>query len=480
MSPRRSQVVAAGAIVIALLGGTLNLWRLAGAPVHEPRGSIATGAGASSLEPSTEGPGARGGPLHRVLVGASTGLPIASPLLAARIPSAILALLLTLAVYLLAATESRIRCGWLAATALASIPGWLAAARSAEPDMTLTFFVASAVMSFAMIERNGPENAWRLAFWLSTLGGSLIAGPAGLALPLAVIAAHTGGGRSEPGAGLDLPRRRQRMRDTAAALALRAGLPAVLALALLVHGLAGTTARPNLLAPAVLAAGPEVIATGIVSRVSALLAALGPGLLPWCLTAPAVIGWLRQDRPLHGLPRLATVWFGIGLVAFLLAGDPSLLLTCLPAAALLFGLVLGPGPEGTKLRKRATVGWILGTVPPLAVGLSGLSAVLLPGSEAVWLGWLPTTSAARVNEALSVLRAAPVITATASAIAVVGSLLAALQAWGAHWLRASVPLVAALTVLFLGLRVPVEQAETNRRDRAVSEAPASATAAEGR
>ncbi len=475
MSPRRSQVVAAGAIVIALLGGTLNLWRLAGAPVHEPRGSIATGAGASSLEPSTEGPGARGGPLHRVLVGASTGLPIASPLLAARIPSAILALLLTLAVYLLAATESRIRCGWLAAAALASSPGWLAAARSAESDMALTFFVAAAVLSFAMIERNGPENAWRLAFWLSTLGASLIAGPAGLVLPLAVIIAHTGGGRSEPGAGLDLPRRIQRVRDTAGALALRIGLPAVLASGLLVVGLSGTIIRS-----ALLAAGPEDIATGVVSRVAALLAALGPGLLPWCLTAPAVIGWLWQDRPLHGLPRLATVWFGTGLLAFLLAGHPPLLLICLPAAALLFGLVLGPGPEGTKLRRRAAVGWILGAVPPLAVGLSGLSAVLLPGSEAVWLNWLPSSSAARVTEALSVLRAAPVITGAASAIAVVGSLLAALQAWGAHWLRASVPLVAALTVLFLGLRVPVEQAEADRRDRAVSEAPASATAAEGR
>lgn len=472
---RRSLVVTAGAVVVALLGASLNLWRLADAPLDGGHRALRAGDRSELVEPPTEEPGPRNAPLHRLLVRASNGLPGSSPQLANRIPSAILALLLTLAVYLLAATESRIRCGWLAAAALASSPWWLSAARGAEPDMSLAFFVAGSVMSFAMIERDGPQTFWRLAFWLSTLGGTLIAGPVGLALPLAVIAAYAGGGRSEPGAGLDVRGRVQRIRKAADGLALRSGLAAVVALALLGHGLAGSLAGPDLRA-----AASGRLTDEALSRVPVLLAALGPGILPWCLIAPAVMGWLRQDRPLHGLPRLATIWVGIGLLAFLIGGDPALLLASLPAAALLFGLVLGPGPEGTRLRRWAAIGWILGAVPPLGLGILGLAAVLLPGSEAPWLPALPATAAARVVDTLAILRESPVTTATTSAIAVVGALLAAIQARGAHWLRASVPLVAALAALFVGLRVPVQQAEAGRGEVPAIESPGGGAKAGGR
>src|SRR6185369_6370806 len=85
------------------------------------------------------------------------------------------------------------------------------------------------------------------------------------------------------------------------------------------------------------------------------------GALPWSLLAPAVAWWAWRSRPLDATTRYLVVWFFTIIALFSIASSKRsvYILPAYPAAALLFGRILGPGPEGEGPRRLAAHGFRL-------------------------------------------------------------------------------------------------------------------------
>lgn len=372
---------------------------------------------------------------------------------ATRLPSATLAIVMVLAVYFFAASASRIRSGWLSAIALATSFEWLRAARTARVDMTFSVLFAGALLLFARILQDGPTPTRRFAFWALLAAATLTKGPIGLVLPLVVIVVFATMGSAS------------NVRTTLRELRTDIGLPAVLLVTGAWYGAAFAIGGEPFLETHVLRENvfrvldAERFGSGHSHGPFYLFGQFFLGAFPWSLSLPAVAWWLWEQRPLDETRRFLVTWFVVVFAFFLIPDSKRgvYLLPAYPPGALLFGLVLGPGPEGARPRALAAAGWLAGCAVLAVLGLAGLViASGLPIDDLI-LPRLRPHEATEVAAALATLRANLVQTIAASLLALLCGLAAAANAPGAHWLRASVPLVVGLVVALGGLVAPVER-----------------------
>lgn len=388
-----------------------------------------------------------------------------------RLPSATLGVLLTLAVYAFAASVSRIRCGWLSTIALMFSFEWLRAARTARVDMTFSAFFSGALLLFSSMKRTGVTPLKCLGFYGALTAATLTKGPVGLLLPLLVIlvyAATTPLSREDdaPPAGrarfvLDTFREIHALPGIAAVV----GVSAVWYLAAYASGgdafLETHALRENVFR--VLDA--DRFSSGHSHGFFYLFGQFFLGAFPWSLSFPAVGWWLWRSRPLDETQRFLLVWFLVVFVFFLIPDSKRgvYLLPAYPAAALLFGLVLGPGPEGDSQRRVAAWGWLGACLVLALIGFAGVVVASgLPIEDAI-LPRLRPHEARETAAAIAALREHPLWTAGAGALVLVMSAAAGINAPGAHWLRASVPLVVALAATLGGLVAPVERSIATTR-----------------
>lgn len=395
--------------------------------------------------------------------------------LAARSPSAVLATLLTLAVYAFAAGVSRIRCGWLSAIALIFSFEWLRAARTARVDMTFTAFLSSALLLYAVMKRSGFTMGRLVLFYSALAAATLTKGPVALVLAALVLGTDALLSPSDDADSASaLSRAARRLAEASRELRALPGAAAVLmvsgawyAAAYAVGGDAFVemhALRENVFR--VLDA--DRFSSGHSHGPLYLFGQLFLGAFPWSLSLPAIAWWLWRDRPLDPMRRYLVVWFVVVFVFFLVPDSKRgvYLLPAYPAGALLFGLVLGPGPEGAPQRRLAAWGWLAGC---LVLGILGLAGLMV-ASGVPFEGWilphLRPHEAREVAASLDALRDRAWWTTGASALVLAASAGAAINAPGAHWLRASVPLVVALATALVGLVAPVERAIANGRSLA--------------
>jgi len=157
--------------------------------------------------------------------------------------------------------------------------------------------------------------------------------------------------------------------------------------------------------------------------------------------------------------RYLVVWF-VGVIVFysIPASKRSVyILPAYPAAALLLGLVLGPGPEGDGPRRIA--GWaLLASAAGLAlVALVALLVVLGVPFDVLLAPLLEPKDQQGVVAALDALREHGWLVAGAALAILAGAAGTAVAAPGAHWLRASVAFTVALVALYAGIVAPVER-----------------------
>lgn len=380
-----------------------------------------------------------------------------------RMPSALLGVTITLLVYFFAASVSRIRCGWLSSIALLFSFEWLRAARTARVDMTFTAFVSGALLLFAVMQRSGFTRARCIGFWLALAAATLTKGPAGLVLPLLVVFAYAA---ISPNPDTEAPLGIVgRLRKTLADLGALPGLAGVLLVTGAWYAAAYATQGDAFLETHALRENlfrvidADRYASGHSHGFFYLFGQFFLGAFPWSLSAPAVAWWLWRGRPLDDTQRFLVVWFLV-IFAFFLVPDSKrgvYLLPAYPAAALLFGLVLGPGPEGESQRRLAAWGWLVGSLALALIGLAGIVVASGLPIEDVVLPRLRPHEASEAAASIAMLREHALVTAGAGALILVCSAAAGLNAPGAHWLRASVPLVVALATTLGVLVAPVER-----------------------
>ncbi len=109
--------------------------------------------------------------------------------LAARLPSALAALITLVATWFLGRTWLGRSGGLMAATVLATSPLFIASARFANPDSLLTALVTATVACHALANRGG-GGSWMIPAALFSGLAMLGKGPVGLALPGAIVVAH--------------------------------------------------------------------------------------------------------------------------------------------------------------------------------------------------------------------------------------------------------------------------------------------------
>jgi 4-amino-4-deoxy-L-arabinose transferase-like glycosyltransferase len=349
---------------------------------------------------------------------------------------------------------------------------WIRAARIARVDMTLTFFLVAALLCFAVIVRNGPTRARLVVFYGSIAAATLGKGPVGVALPLFVVVLYAlvsplapGGGPADGSLVARLLARVRNAWTTLVALRPVHGLAAVLVVVGSWYVAAWAIGGNEFFVKHVLKENlfrvidPERLDTGHEHGPFYLPPHFLVGALPWSLLAPSVAWWLWRQRPLDPTLRYLVVWF-VGVIVFysIPASKRSVyILPAYPAAALLLGLVLGPGPEGEGPRKLA--GWaLLASAAGLAlVALVALLVVLGVPFDALLRPLLEPKDQQGVGAALAALREHGWIVAGAALAMLAGAAGTAVAAPGAHWLRASVAFTVALVALYAGVVAPVER-----------------------
>lgn len=394
--------------------------------------------------------------------------------LAARLPSATLGILATLAVFLFGATVSRVRSGWLAALILATSFEWIRASRTARVDMTLTFFLAGALLCFALLQHRqrsmAAEAAQRGAIWLRGLfwaflaAGTLTKGPVAIVLPMLVIGIWAWTGPVEPSALTPRSLRLGKLRSTLRDLRVLRGFGVILPLVGIWYvvgwWIGGTEflVRHALMENILRVLDAERLGSGHIHGPFYMVAHLFLGFLPWSFLAAPVGYWLWKERPLDETTRFLVVWFLVIFVFFLIPESKRgvYLLPAFPAMALLCGRTLGPGPEGETPRR--LVAWQFNGIAVFAMLISfiTLTAFLIP-LENLLNPILRPRDLQGTKAALDGLRAGGVFT-FASAMAILGA--AALVIWqarGAHWLRASFPMAALLGLLIVTIALPAER-----------------------
>ncbi len=391
--------------------------------------------------------------------------------LSTRTPSAVLAILMTLAVYAFAATASRIRCAWLSAIALSFSFEWLRAARTARVDMTFAAFCAGALLLYAVMDRYGVTRARCIAFYVALAAATLTKGPVGLLLPLLVVLVYAATSPAPAPENRTVSSRATRILQAFREIRIVPGVAAVLAVTSVWYIAAFATGGDAFLETHALRENvfrvldADRFASGHSHGLFYLFGQFFLGAFPWSACVPAIALWLWRGRPLDDTQRFLVVWFLVVFAFFLIPDSKRgvYLLPAYPAAALLFGLVLGPGPEGATERRLAAWGWLLGCLVLGVVGLTGVVVASGLPLESLILPRLRPHEAVEVAASIEALRAHALWTACAGALVVLAAGGAAANALGAHWLRASVPLVISLAVTFGGLVAPVERSIAETR-----------------
>lgn len=398
--------------------------------------------------------------------------------LTVRLPSTALGIALTLAVFFFGAAVGRIRSGWLAALILATTFEWIRGARTARVDMTLTAFLAGALLLFAWLRHRErtrqipPSPLARVGFFLLLAAGTLTKGPVAIVLPLLVIVvwAWSAPLRTDPEGPAPWRLRVRNVRTVLDELRLFRGLALAAALVgawyLAAWNIGGTDflVRHALMENILRVLDAERLGSGHVHGPFYMVVHLFLGFLPWSFLAPPIAFWLWRQRPLDETTRLLVVWAAVIFVFFLIPESKRgvYYLPAYPPLALLAGLTLGPGPEGALPRR--IVAWQFSGIAAVAASAAflALSAFLAP-IEGVITPLLKPRDAAGVVAALDGIRSGGIPTFVA-ALSITG--LAALVVWqarGAHWLRASFPLAALLVALIAGIVLPAERGIAHSR-----------------
>jgi 4-amino-4-deoxy-L-arabinose transferase-like glycosyltransferase len=342
---------------------------------------------------------------------------------ALRLPSALMATGLVLVVHALGRRLVSRRAGLLAATAFASTFLVVSLARRARVDMTLSFFVCTALLLFlAEFEAHAADpssrrSAWRVAgFWTALALATLTKGPLGAILPWLVIGPYL------------LLRRR---------LSFLRTLCPLWGIAILVVG-AGSWYAYGLATRG----GEFGFRTFLMENILMFMGSEGGGGhqhgffyfvpnyalfgMPWSLFLPAAaFAALRRARRGGAAEPLVLplVWFAAMFLFFSVASGKrsDYLLPLMPAAALLVGALVADPGEDRVIRRLwtgtaavvAVVGLVV--VALVATAVSPSSAAWLPASAREYLkreGAAATTSA---------LRSSPVALVTVLACAVLAS-----------------------------------------------------------
>jgi len=395
--------------------------------------------------------------------------------LSTRLPSATLSIAAALLVYAFGAWTGRLRSGWLAAIALVLSFEWMRAARIARVDMTLTFFLFAALLLFAVMDRAGVTRLRLLLFYACIAAATLGKGPVGIAIPAAVVAVYAAVrpvddpdspvGLAPGAAGAGWRARVRNVVATARALAPVKGVLAVVAIVGAWYAAALWIGGDDFFVKQVLKENvfrvidPERLDTGHAHGPLYFLPNFLLGALPWSLFAPAIAWWLWRMRPVDATTRYLVVWFLTVIGVFTVASSKRsvYILPAYPAAALLFGRVLGPGPEGEGPRRLAAFGLRIGAVAVAALGVAGLvlaSGVPIAGA----IGrFLQPDDAQGLAAAVDSLVAQRWLALLAGALAIAGAVGAMREAPGAHWFRGSAALAVGLLAVYGGIAAPVER-----------------------
>jgi 4-amino-4-deoxy-L-arabinose transferase-like glycosyltransferase len=480
MSRRVSFLV--GALAVAALAAAVNLPGISDQPFYtkgEPREAMVVwemahdGGLVLPLRNGTEIPSKP--PFFHWLALVSSNLLGGVTELGVRLPSAVLATLATVAVFAFGAWTGRLRSGALAATSLLLSFEWLRAARSARVDMTLTFFLTGAFLLFGVMDRSGVTRARLVLFYACVVAASLGKGPVGIALPAAVVLAYAAirppgdpGSRVGRIEGAGAGTLHDRWRSVVATVRDLAPLPGLAAVLLVVGGwyaaalwIGGDSffVKQVLKENVFRVIDPERLDTGHAHGPLYFLPGFFLGALPWSLLAPAIAWWIWRARPVDATTRYLVTWFFVVIGLFSVASSKRTvyILPAYPAAALLFGSVLGPGPEGVPQRRLAAAGFLLGAAAIALVGLAGL--VLAAGLPvASWISpWLEAHDAQGLEAAVRSLLRQRWLALGAAAVSIATALAAAREAPGAHWLRGTMLLAVSMVVLLGGVVAPVER-----------------------
>lgn len=483
----RSVSFLAGALAIAVLAAAVNLPGISDQPFYtkgEPREAMVVwemahdGGLVLPLRNGTEIP-SKPPFFHWLGLASSKALGSVSEL-SVRLPSAVLGTLGTVAVYAFGAWTGRLRSGALAATSLLLSFEWLRAARSARVDMTLTFFLTAAFLLFGVMDRAGVTRARLVLFYACVVAASLGKGPVGIALPAAVVLVYAairppgdegslvGRVPASPGEDPGPLRWRERFRSVVATVRDLEPLPGLAAVLLVVGGwyaaalwIGGDSffVKQVLKENVFRVIDPERLDTGHVHGPFYFVPGFLLGALPWSLLAPAIAWWIWRSRPVDATTRYLVVWFFVVIGLFSIASSKRTvyILPAYPAAALLFGRVLGPGPEGSAQRRLAGAGFALGAAAIALVGLAGL--LIASGLPiASWIApRLEAHDAQGLQAAVRSLFEHRWIAIAAAAVSIATAVAAAREAPGAHWLRGTMLLAVSMVVLLAGVVAPVER-----------------------
>lgn len=297
---------------------------------------------------------------------------------AARLPSALAALLVTALTFASVRREAGSRTAAISVAALATMPLFVAFARLVIFDMTLTAFVCAAIFLGHVAEARTGGGRRALLALAAACGGiaTLVKGPVGAALPLLI---HLAAARANGRRGV----------------LLRALGPAPLLAftAVVAPWIAGATLR----APAFLEYGvmveslqrltdPEFRRNQPIYYYVPLL--LG-GCLPWSVLVPggALLAWRVRDRLLP-LDRLCLVWTAlvVGLFTLSRSKQPAYVISaCVPLAVLVARMLDAAlsRPDGAAAR-RSWAGFLVLSLPLAFAAAATLAVALDPALLAHW------------------------------------------------------------------------------------------------
>jgi 4-amino-4-deoxy-L-arabinose transferase-like glycosyltransferase len=374
-------------------------------------------------------------PLFHWLAALGVGAGIRPEELALRLPSAVFGAAGVGITAAVAAAGWGVPAGVLSAAVLGSSFEWLRAATQARVDMTFTVLVLLAILAFAAGTAAAGRRRLVVAGWLFAALAVLTKGPAGIVLPLLVVAAD----------GWRRPDRRRLVRvldggGIALAAALVAGW----------YAIAWHDGGRAFVGRQIVAENLQrYVGWGHVPHRASILyypPVLAGAFLPWTLALPAALGRAWRDRA--GALRLASVWCLVVFGFFsLAAGKRSVyLLPLFPPLAVLTGVALAEGfavPGRLGLRRV-----LVGTAALVAAAAAAVTVLPPLGRAADVLGGLvPGSDASRIPAVLAALdgeRLGIVVGLAAVALA-----LAAL-AYGGGRPRWSAAAVVALALLWSG------------------------------
>ncbi|MBI4516652.1 MAG: glycosyltransferase family 39 protein [Deltaproteobacteria bacterium] len=403
--PHRRLPLLAGALVLVVLWGGLQLWGLGRTPFHthgEAREALVVWQmthGGGWILPRRDGPTGielpSKPPLFHWLAALTALVHGGTAEGSIRLPSAALSLGGVLATYAAGVALWGLPAGMFGAVITMTSFEWQRAATSARVDMALTFGLLGALFSYLFFVRSQGHRRWLVPFYGAMAFATLAKGPVGVALPALVIAASCAVRRDTT------PLRQLRLGRGLLAVAVITGLWYLLAL--IIGGFDFF--------------GKQVLNENLFRMFDAteyegghrhgplyLLGGLAAGFLPWTLFLPgAAVGLWRARREL-----MAGDWRGylllwvaavFGLYALAVSKRSVYLLALYPALGLLLG-------QWWASALSTTVGdlepaWWRAVLRLVALLVAALMLVLMAvtGIEALGLRLVETAGAGWAGEA---------------------------------------------------------------------------------